>query len=331
MALNWYPKQKPLQGVTGLWGGAAGSLMAGTSGPEPGPGGEYGFELWGGGGGGGAYKGGGGSGGYWKGTIVLPAGVYYITAGQQGFNSSEAGARQRGAGGPGLRQNGSNEGGSGGGFSAIWDNSSYTGNPIALVAGGGRSDWWDLGGNGGGIGGDGGKGYDNSNPAYQSGENNAPGRPNGATLTAGGSYSHANSKPTSTPCNGEAGVQLRGGDAECNDTWGGGAGGGGYWGGGAGTGNNGSGGTPGSGGSGYQNGSYTFNTQVNTPSGGQRSQNYNPNTGSMYYQTSHPGTYGGGGYKNNDGGGGHVKIWNSSFNSTLHEYSADTENEAVGL
>jgi len=327
---QWHKKESPMQGMTGLWGGSQGALQA-SSGGGANTGTVYGIELWGAGGGAGAgsYNGNGGAGGYSKFTIQLPAGTYYATAGKKGMHGANGGYNQRGAGGQGLRNVGQDQGGGAGGFSGIWPNNSYTGNPIAMVGGGGGSDWVDQGGNGGGVHVNGGTGFD-----QMSGNNEYKPecRPIGATLTAGGFYSHTEGQPT---CLGEAGVQLRGGDATCNDTWAGGGGGGGYWGGGAGTGNVGNGGTPGSGGSGYldstSNGGSWLVTVLRNTTAAQRAQSYTPGNGTYYQQDSNGAamtSYGGGGDQNQDGQDGRVRVWNSTFTSLLHDISGPATNSS---
>ena len=280
-----HKKEAPVQGLTGLWGGASGALTGG---------GSSGFSV-------------------------------FITAGVNGFQGQSNNARVRSSGGNGLRTSANVQGGSGGGVSALWVNNTYTGNPIALVGGGGGSDWQDQGGNGGGVGIDGGTGFDQT---AGRGEHGSTRRPIGATQNAGGFYNWANS---ASSCDGEHGVQLRGGDVTCNDSFGGGAGGGGYWGGGAGTGNDGNGGTPGSGGSGYLDTSnYTTQIVTNTTSA-QRAQTYNPNSTVFYSQTNHPGgTYGQGGNRRN-GFAGRVLVWDATFSSILHTIDGPASNTEVSL
>ena len=303
--------------MTGMWGGAARATgipkFAGTT---------YGVILWGGGGGAGAgtYMGSGGCGGYTKLTIDLPAGTYYATAGMNGVHGTTSGYNQTRVGGGGKRLVGTDQGGTGGGFSGFWANNTYSGDPIVLVGGGGGSDWQDQGGNGGGVGLNGGTGWDLiAGEEWQ--EGNA--RPIGATLTAGGFYDWTYS---SSGCNGEVGVQLRGGDATCTDTWAGGGGGGGYWGGGAGTGNIGQGGTPGSGGSGFADSRYNVTIIANTTSA-QRLQTFNQ-ASTQYFQPGHDGTYGGGAARNGNGGEGRLRIYNSTFTTALHDFSGGAQNSA---
>jgi len=287
----------------------------------------YVIELFGGGGGAGSSGGSGGSGGYSKVSITLNAGqTYYVTAGVKGYNGQNSGARVRSSGGNGLRQSNTDQGGSGGGFSALWTNSGYTGNPILLVGGGGGSDWQDLGGDGGGVNQDGGKGYDQINGAA---EHTPLAVPSGATLSAGGSYNWVYS---ASNCNGEAGVYLRGGDSTCSDTYAGGAGGGGYYGGGAGTGNTGNGGTPGSGGSGYADTSnYTISITTNT-SPGQRNGSFQPGSSGTYHQSNHPGgSYGGGGSPGNHGQHGRVRIYAADGTTLISDVTGPATNTAVTL
>tara|TARA_B100000965_G_C19594108_1_gene759332 strand:+ start:149 stop:1123 length:975 start_codon:yes stop_codon:yes gene_type:complete len=314
---QWHKKESPVQGITGLWGGVQGSLLqSGSSNPE------IGVEMWGGGGGAGAgqYEGSGGAGGYAKFTVELPAGTYYATAGQNGVHGTNSGYNSTRVGGGGKRSVGTDQGGSAGGFSGIWANNTYSGTPIAMVGGGGGSDWVDQGGNGGGVHVNGGTGWDQ----IGGGEFGPNARPIGATLTAGGFYDWGNSSPS---CNGEVGVQLRGGNSTCTDTWAGGGGGGGYWGGGAGTGNIGNGGTPGSGGSGYLDQTLT-STIVRNTTANQRAQNVDATQ--TYYQNDSDGnamaSYGGGAARNQDGGPGRVKIYDSTFTTLLHDFSSGTAN-----
>lgn len=317
----WHPKQRPLLSMTGLWGGAARPTGEGST--------IYGIEVWGAGGGAGAgnYKGSGGCGGYTKFTVELPAGTYYVTTGQNGVNGSNTGYNQTRVGGGGKRLVGTDQGGTGGGFSGLWDNNTYTGNAVFIAGGGAGSDWQDQGGNGGGVNVNGGAGYDQM--GADEGTNGLNARPIGATQTAGGFYQWTYSSQSGA-CNGEVGVQLRGGDATCTDTWAGGGGGGGYWGGGAGTGNIGQGGTPGSGGSGYANSTdYTFTYTTNTTADG-RLQTWNSST-SIYYQPNHPGTYGGGAARDSDGQGGRMKIYDETFSTLLHDFSAGEQNTSVDL
>ena len=313
--------------MTGMWGGAANPTGAKTN--------TYGIEVWGAGGGAGAgsYMGSGGCGGYTKFTVDLPPGTYYVTTGQNGVNGNQPGYNQNRVGGGGRRLVGTDQGGTGGGFSGLWDNNTYSGNAIFIVGGGAGSDWQDQGGNGGGVGVNGGGGYDQiGGPSEGSTATNA--RPIGATQTAGGFYQWSySSQPGPTQCNGEVGVQLRGGDATCTDTWAGGGGGGGYWGGGAGTGNIGQGGTPGSGGSGYANpdASYNFSYTTNTTSPNRLQTFSSPSASAIYYQPNHPGTYGGGAARDSDGQGGRMKIYNATFGTLLHDFSAGEQNTSVSL
>ena len=302
MSSSWenHKKEAPVQGLQGLWGGASGALTgAGAAAP---------FSV-------------------------------FVTAGVQGFKGSDGGARTRSSGGNGLRTKNNNQGGSGGGFSGVWTNNTYSGNPMVMVGGGGGSDWQDQGGNGGagasnsGSASDGGAGWDQHGG---SAENAANARPSGGTLTAGGYYNYNNS---ASGCNGEPGYQLRGGDSTCDNSYAGGAGGGGYWGGGAGTGNVGNGGTPGSGGSGYLDTS-TYTTQLVTGStNAQRLQTYNPSGSTYYYgpnMPTSPGTYGGGGNSGSgvsgkDGLPGRVLIWDATFSSILHTVNGAASNTEVVL
>tara|TARA_B100001173_G_scaffold310680_1_gene325838 strand:+ start:590 stop:1573 length:984 start_codon:yes stop_codon:yes gene_type:complete len=310
----WYPKEKPLLSMSGLWGGIARPIKMGAAGTV------YGIELYGAGGGAGAgsYMGSGGSGGYTKLTIELTPGTYYATAGQEGVHGTDSGHNSTRVGGGGKRAVGTDQGGTGGGFSGIWANNTYSGDPVCMVGGGGGSDWQDQGGNGGGCNVNGGTGWDRiGNIEWEQG--NA--RPIGATLTAGGFYQWTySSQPGPQVCNGEVGVQLRGGDSTCTDTWAGGGGGGGYWGGGAGTGNIGQGGTPGSGGSGYADPTLNPTIITNTTSA-QRLQTFTDAT-NVYYQPNHPGTYGGGAARNGDGGGGRVKVYDETFTTLLHDFTS---------
>ena len=323
----WYPKQRPLLSMTGMWGGAARATgvpkFVGTT---------YGIIIWGGGGGAGAgsNQGSGGCGGYSKFTIDIPAGTYYATAGQNGVNGDQSGYNQNRVGGGGRRLVGTDQGGTGGGFSGLWANNTYSGDPIFVAGGGAGSDWQDQGGNGGGVGENGGGGYDQIGGAEGSNGTNA--RPIGATQTAGGFYDWTySSQPGPQVCNGEVGVQLRGGDSTCTDTWAGGGGGGGYWGGGAGTGNIGQGGSPGSGGSGYINELYAY-TIITQTTGSNRLQTFTgPQASSTYYQPNHPGSYGGGAARDSNGQEGRFRIYNSTFNTLLHDFDGGKQNYTFTL
>ena len=323
----WYPKQRPLLSMTGMWGGAARATgvpkFSGTT---------YGIIIWGGGGGAGAGSnaGSGGCGGYSKFTIDIPAGTYYATAGQNGVNGINPGHNSTRVGGGGKRAVGTDQGGTGGGFSGLWANNTYSGDPIFVAGGGAGSDWVDQGGNGGGVGENGGTGYDMIGGGE--GTNGLNARPIGATQTAGGFYDWTySSQPGPQVCNGEVGVQLRGGNSTCADTWAGGGGGGGYWGGGAGTGNIGQGGSPGSGGSGYINDLYSY-TIVTQTTGSARQQTFTgPQANSTYYQPNHPGSYGGGGQRDSDGQEGRFRIYNSTFNTLLHDFDGGKQNDSFTL
>ena len=321
---QWHKKESPLQGMSGLWGGTQGALTSSVGGT---PGTTFGILLYGAGGGAGAgnYMGAGGCGGYTKLTISLPAGTYYATAGESGLHGTVSGYNQTRVGGGGKRLVGTDQGGTGGGFSGIWANNTYSGDPVCMVGGGGGSDWEDQGGNGGGCGINGGTGFDRiGNEEYTP---NA--RPIGATLTAGGFYDWTySSQPGPEQCNGEVGVQLRGGNATCTDTWAGGGGGGGYWGGGAGTGNVGQGGTPGSGGSGFVDDDYTHTIVTNTTSAQRLETFAGPDANNIYYQPNHPGTYGGGAARNGNGGGGRVRIYDETFTTLLHDFTAGSQNSS---
>jgi len=323
---NWNKKEAPILGLQGS-GGGLGYLAGAGSLPT------YIIEIFGGGGGSGATNSSGGSGGYSKVEINLIPGTYYVTAGVKGYNGVSSGARARSAGGNGLRQKQTDQGGSGGGFSAIWANNSYTGNPILLVGGAGGSDWGDMGGDGGGVNQNGGTGWDNHNNAAEYRPNS---RPIGATLTAGGYYNHTYSS-TSPTCDGEAGVAFRGGDTTCTDTYSGGGGGGGYYGGGAGTGNVGNGGTPGSGGSGYADTSNYDITIITNTSPSQRDRTFNPASHSMYWQPNNPGAslgsgnWGGGGTMASDGQHGRVRIYAKDGTTLLHDITGAATNTAVTL
>jgi len=203
-------------------------------------------KLWGAGGGSN-----GGKGGYSSGDIYFIRNVKYILHVGQGGIETEGGAPESfgGGGSVGITNSAGVYVGTGGGYSALFNDVVSQSNCVILAGGGGGgmiyNPWGEIrGGNGGGIAGE--QGYYKTYPSYSGG---------GGTQTAGGSRGAGGWNLGSLP-----GSSLKGGRGATSQSSGssGSGGGGGYFGGGGGTNGNYAGG-PGGGGSGFIDSSLVIN------------------------------------------------------------------------
>lgn len=221
---------------------------------------QYDFKawvhMWGAGGGGGypypGYYPPGGPGGYTTGLVQFKAGyTYYIRCGEQGYWAAGDGYYPAGWGGRGQ------QGGSGGGLSAIWVNNDGFGSFIMVAGGGGGGgNSFDFNGSSGIPGGGGGGGGSSGQHSgiWPFGRTPGGGSQTGPGLTnTGGPGAHDGAWN---------GYNYHGGASHL-----GGGGGGGYWGGGGG-GHNHNWRAPGGGGSGYVNGTHVIGGYTVTSWGG---------------------------------------------------------------
>jgi len=192
----------------------------------------YKFTLKGGGGGGGSGSGSGGQGGTTVGYFYVESGVTYKllvgAPGQKRGVSQGPGSSSFPGGGIAGTQG---FGGTGGGYTGIFNSTTINQSNALLIAGAGGGGSWEnrVGGSGGGSSG-------------QAGQNAADTGGGGGTQTQGGAASNISGS--------SAGSALQGGSpGGSGDGGGGGAGGGGWFGGGGGAGSND--GSSGGGGSGY--------------------------------------------------------------------------------
>jgi len=210
----------------------------------------YKFTLKGGGGGGGESGGNGGQGGTTVGYFYVQSGVTYkLLVGAPGQKKAPgAGPGQSSFPGGGVAGQ-LGYGGTGGGYTGIFNSTTINQSNALLIAGAGGGGSWEsrLGGQGGGS----------SGQAGQAGLNTGGG---GGTQTQGGAASNVSG---STP-----GSALQGGSpGSSGDQGGGGAGGAGWYGGGGGSGNGQ--GASGGGGSGYIGGNNSsLGTGITTVGGG---------------------------------------------------------------